>query len=381
MIGAWAGVSWRWWLRVKIDRLSSPLSTMGQSSQSIRRQPVMPLMLWALLWKSRSTSGIFGMSFSPMFNSSPMRVSMPCLPTSAPSLPNASFSTPKPRRCLKSWSCNMQWDTMRPETGSRTSLSSPTNPFLPIVNCWRHNESSIRWPRWGNELTSLPSQQQPHHHPPYMLMPCPPTPAATIVAIPISSHQCPAQGQSSYACSSIGHYTALCKCKRTHQHQHNTSQWGDRGDRSTRGTRSLRCHQSPQSSNRCRGQHSSHSQGRLSCHHSPSHSQAHSPSCSPCHSAPPISLNNLITNIPPSSTPRTAWRSSQQIVLKPHPTLKVPCWLREYLMAKYHSTQGSSSPQRMVTSWWLWKFTLVPRWIPCPWAGTRSFPPQKSQWQ
>ena len=39
----------------------------------------------------------------------------------------------------------------------------------------------------------------------------------------------------------------------------------------------------------------------------------------------PISLTNLITNVPFSGTPRTARRSSQQTVLKPCFTLKVPC--------------------------------------------------------
>ena len=49
--------------------------------------------------------------------------------------PNANSVMPKLRRCLKSWSCNMQCDTMRPETGSisRTSPSSPTYP--PCAHC------------------------------------------------------------------------------------------------------------------------------------------------------------------------------------------------------------------------------------------------------
>ena len=68
------------------------------------------------------------------------------------------FTHPKPRRCLKSLSCNTQCDTMRPETrsGSWTSPSSPTSSFLPNVNCLSCGVSSIRKPRRGDELTSLP---------------------------------------------------------------------------------------------------------------------------------------------------------------------------------------------------------------------------------
>ena len=46
--------------------------------------------------KAKKHSGIFGMIFSLMSASSLMRVSMPCLPVSAPSSPNVSLPTPDP---------------------------------------------------------------------------------------------------------------------------------------------------------------------------------------------------------------------------------------------------------------------------------------------
>ena len=101
-------------------------------------------------------------------------------------------------------------------------------------------------------------------------------------------HQCPAQGQPCYACSTIGHYTALCKHKWTWWQLCNTPQQGDRNGRSSRSTRRPRNHQSPQNNrSRGRGQCSSWSLGRQSCHHSPSHSQSHSPShISSCTASP-----------------------------------------------------------------------------------------------
>ena len=68
------------------------------------------------------------------------------------------FPMPRPKICSKSWSCNMQCNTMRPETGSsfRNSPISPTTPFLPNASCLSHDVSSIRRPRRRDELTSLP---------------------------------------------------------------------------------------------------------------------------------------------------------------------------------------------------------------------------------
>ena len=76
--------------------------------------------------KAEGHSGIFGMSFSLISASSPMRVSMPYLPASAPSSPSASF--PRPRRYLKSWSCNMQC--------SRLDLTlGPVPVHIPVPSC------------------------------------------------------------------------------------------------------------------------------------------------------------------------------------------------------------------------------------------------------
>ena len=84
--------------------------------------------------------------------------SVPQLPDEAITAMSTCICTlvAQPRRCLKSWSCNMQCDTMRPETGSisRIGPSSLTSPFSPNVNCSSHSVSSIRRPRRGDELTS-----------------------------------------------------------------------------------------------------------------------------------------------------------------------------------------------------------------------------------
>ena len=109
-----------------------------------------------------------------------------CPPVYPPSSPNANSHMVKPRRCLKSWSCNTQCDTMRLKTRSisRTRTSSPTSPFLSNVSCLSCIESSTRRPRRGDELSSLPLPQWPPQHPPFMLRLYPFTPAATNVAIP-----------------------------------------------------------------------------------------------------------------------------------------------------------------------------------------------------
>ena len=127
---------------------------------------------------------------------------------------------------------------------------------------------------------------------------------------------------------------------------------------------------------RCRGQHSSCSPGRQSCHHSSNHSKSHSPSHSAC---TPISLTNLIADVPPSGTPRTASRSSQQTVSETlQINLKVPYWLREHLAAKslfytrlqlpvknrYQADDHEDQP------WCSGEY--YPHW-----AGTRSFSPKK----
>ena len=61
------------------------------------------------------------------------------------------------------------------------------------------------------------------------------------------------------------------------------------------------------------------------CHCSPSHSKSHSLPTIPPTVHLPTGLNKPVTDVPSSSTPRTAWRSSQPTVLKPHLTPKVPC--------------------------------------------------------
>ena len=133
---------------------------------------------------------------------------------------------PKLRKCLKSLSCNTQCDTMRPETGSgsRTSPSSPTSPFLPNVCCLSQCVSSIKRPRIRDEPPLLPLLQQPQQHLPSIQMPCPHIPGAISVATP-TPHKCPAYRHSCYACCGNNHYTAMCRQLKKIQHApHNKRQ-------------------------------------------------------------------------------------------------------------------------------------------------------------
>ena len=159
-----------------------------QTLQSLINNGTMPVEHQKMLWEALNVmgiSGISGMSIFPMSANSPIWVSMPSPPIYLPSLPSANSPIPKSRRCSESLSCNTQCDATRPETGSssRTNPSSHTSPFLPYVNCLSCVVSSTRRPRKGDELTSLLLPQQPPQHPPFMMMPYPPTPAATDVAI------------------------------------------------------------------------------------------------------------------------------------------------------------------------------------------------------
>ena len=128
-------------------------------------------MLLGLLSPQR-ISGPSRTNCIPMSANSPARVYMCYLCASVTSLPSANSLTPKCRKCLKSWLCNTQCDSTRPETVSanRTSPSSPTNPCSPSANCLNPSASSTKRPKSREVLTSHPSPQQPQQHLLSMLM-------------------------------------------------------------------------------------------------------------------------------------------------------------------------------------------------------------------
>ena len=160
---------------------------MGPSPWRVWGCPGLPLMLLALLSSPMSISGTSGMNSSPMSTNS-LSEGIHALSTHINTLiSQCKFPHPlKPRKCWKSWSCNMPCDTMRPVTGSssRTSPSSPTSPFMPTANCFSHDASSTKRPRRRDELTSLPLLQWPLQHLPSTLMPSLPIPSAISVATP-----------------------------------------------------------------------------------------------------------------------------------------------------------------------------------------------------
>ena len=212
---------------------------------------------------------------------------MPCLPISVPLSPNVHSLIPKPRKCSKSWSCNIQCNTMRQGigSGSKTSPSSPTSPFLLTANCSSLDVSSTRRPRRRDELTSPPLQQQPQQHLLSIPMPYPSIPAVTNVATPTPSKS-PAKGHPCYACSGCNHYKALYRqWKKTQQSScnHRSPRRGDRSPRRAKSHRDTR--------SKGQGHCSSHSPNRHSCCHFPSCSQFHSTSHSPSCSASPHQSN------------------------------------------------------------------------------------------
>ena len=148
-----------------------------------------------------------------MSTKSLMSISIPYLPISLSSLPSANYLTPKPRKCWKSWSCNMLCNTMRPATGSslRTSPSSPTSPFSPSANCTSHSASSTKKPRRRDELISLPSLQWPPEHlwstqcPLYISL-------VQQMWLLLPPGKCPVKEQSCYACGGHNHYPYPIPC-------------------------------------------------------------------------------------------------------------------------------------------------------------------------
>ena len=322
-------------------------------------------MLLAQLLKLRSISGTFWMSFSLMCLPAPQPKGIHALLTCTVLLsPRVSFPHPRPRRCSKAWSCNMQCDIMRPETGScsKTSPSSPTTPFLPNVTCWSWDVSSTRRPKREDELTSQPLQQWPHHHPP-------------IHADTLSTYPC------CHNCS-YSHPHVIAQPRNCHATivviLATTLPYVSARDPSTSATlpsevitvvEATEVPEVPGTTNHATAatvpdaEESTLATPQADSHASTAPLVA-SPTALP--TVPPavhllISLTDFVASVSPCHTPRTAWRSSQQVVSKPHLTPKVPCWLRECLMAKSHSTCSSSYQPRMVQRWWLWRSTLVLR--------------------
>ena len=268
-----------------MDRLSSPSSTISHHPEH-QKMPQKALVAIGTTIKPMSISGISGMNFSPMSTNSPTRVSMPCLPSYPPSSSNVKSLILTPRKCSKSWSCNMQCDAMRPETGSvsRTTPNSPTSPFLSTVSCLSHAVSSIKGQGKGTSWlhdhyhSDILNIFYTYWHPIYL----PPLQQMWLLPPP---RKVSSPGKTCYACGSLSHYTALCKWKRTQETSLNTPQ---RSDRSSQGARSPRWARSPGNNrSRHRWHHSSQSPSRQSCHHSPSCIQSHSTSCSPSHNVSP----------------------------------------------------------------------------------------------
>ena len=126
-------------------------------------------MLLGQLLSPRNISGPSGMNCSLMLGNSQVRVYMHCLCASVTSLSSVYSPTPKCRKCLKSWPCNMQCNSMRPEIGSanRTSQSSSTSPCYPSANC-----PNLVWavPKGQRAGTSWPFI---HHHSDLISLFCP----------------------------------------------------------------------------------------------------------------------------------------------------------------------------------------------------------------
>ena len=141
--------------------------------EEIIKIPSMPWMLSGLLLSPRSISWPSGMDCFPTSGNSLVRVYMCCPCAFVTLLPIASSKTPKCSKCLKSWSCNMQCDSMRPGTGStsKTSLSLHTNPRSSSANFLNPSASSTKRPKSTEGQTSCPSQQQPQQHLLSTLMP------------------------------------------------------------------------------------------------------------------------------------------------------------------------------------------------------------------
>ena len=248
---------------------------------------------------------------------------------------------PKPWTCLNSWSCNMQCDTMRPDTGSdsRTSPSLPTSPFSPTANCWNLGASSTRKPGRGDELTSCPLQWQLLQHPLFTSMPLPPSPTATSAIT--HNHQTSAQHLASNAMPAVATITSLSHAGR-----------GIRGTNShvTLHTEVIKTPREVQAETEDIGPAI-----LLAGNHTTTAAQVIAPPIALPTATPialaivhhPASLTVPSTSKPHTSTPRIVSMSYATTVMQPQPSPKVPCSWRDCPMVN-----KPSSPDFSFHPWW-----------------------------